>query len=354
MALASHDQFMTQYHQALCQEIEDYFVRLHTKPLIKTIYLGGGTPSTYPDHLLLDMFATLRRYTEFDQKNEVTIEVNPGTVRNEQLFLWKELGINRLSIGVQSLNDQVLQSLNRKQTKDDVCKIIADAATVFDNVSIDLILGLPGVSEQEWQATINEVCRWPIKHISVYFLTVHEDTPLHFKVISNKVKLPDDDYFIASYHWTVQTLAAAGFARYEISNFAQPGYESSHNSAYWDRSPYQGFGLGACSFNGMKRMQNEKRLLTYIDAAMRHESVVSFEETLTEDQIRLEKIFLNLRRVGGVSWDDLLDRLSDAHVARTKEKIDLLCRQGFIDEYNGRLRLTSQGLVVENEVIAQL
>lgn len=151
MALASHDQFMTQYHYALIKEIEQFEP---ARLAIDTIFFGGGTPSTYPSDLLLDTFGTLRRKFNISDTAEITIEVNPGTVKEEQLIVWQQLGINRLSIGVQSLKDSVLNKLNRKQSLADVRWLIEKAAPHFNALSIDLILGLPEVSAQEWQQKI--------------------------------------------------------------------------------------------------------------------------------------------------------------------------------------------------------
>ena len=251
--MASHEQFMTQYHHALIKELHQNKSLMPLKSRLKTIYFGGGTPSTYPPELLLDTFGILRELFDFDQMTEVTIEVNPGTVTPKLFDVWSQAGINRLSIGVQSLKDVVLSSLNRHQTKEQVQDILQQASGYFKNLSVDFILGLPGVSDEEWKNMIQEAMSWPIQHISVYFLTVHEDTPLYFKVARNKVQLPPDDAMVDLYNWTVDYLASYGFERYEISNFAKKGFRSLHNAAYWNRKPYRGFGLGACSFNGTER-----------------------------------------------------------------------------------------------------
>lgn len=182
VALASQDHLMHDYHHALMREIGEVTTLFKERQQLDTIFLGGGTPSTYPDALLLDTFDTLRKSFIFDEASEVTIEVNPGTVRKEQYVLWKSLGINRLSIGVQSMKDQVLKNLNRHQKAADVLAVLDEARHYFQALSVDLILGLPGVSSQEWKELIKCVVSWPIVHISVYFLTVHEETPLYFKV----------------------------------------------------------------------------------------------------------------------------------------------------------------------------
>ncbi len=354
VALASHDQFMERYHKALVSEIEQFGAVYEGTRKIDTIFLGGGTPSTYPDELLLDTFDTLKKIFSFSKNIEVSIEVNPGTVREEQLAHWKRLGINRLSIGVQSLKDQVLQNLNRLQSAQQVHELLAKAPAHFDSISIDLILGLPGVSDDEWKALIEKVVTWPIKHVSVYFLTVHEDTPLYFKVATNRVTLPTDETMVMLYEWTVKTLAAHGFERYELSNFAQPGYESRHNTVYWERKPYKAFGLGACSFDGKQRFQNEKNLIKYMEGVEQKKEVTAFCECLTPEQIQLERLMLGLRRKVGVSWTDLFEHMPDGEKEQFKKTVGALKEKRLLEERDGQLLLTTAGMVVENEIITRL
>ncbi len=355
VALASHDQFMTKYHNALMAEIECFSQQCENKLPLNTIYMGGGTPSTYPDDLLLDMFGRLRNEFTFNEQTEITIELNPGTVCEEQLKLWKSIGINRLSIGVQSLNDKVLQSLNRHQSAQDVFFVLGCAKKYFTNISVDIILGLPKVEVEEWKALLYKVVTWPITHISMYFLTVHEDTPLYFKVKSKKVLLPGDDTMIDLYYWSRDFLMQHGFEHYEISSFAKPGYQSRHNTTYWERVPYKAFGLGACSFDGTTRFQNEKNLMKYMQKAEKNEDVTTFSEQLTEQQIHVERVMLGLRRSKGVLWDVLLQGLPERKKQEIKEKIAQFKKRGLLAEQdNGRLVLTPAGLSVENEIIVQL
>lgn len=352
--MASHEQFMAQYHVALKKEIQTFVTYAPLKPALKTIYLGGGTPSTYPAELLLDTFATLREQFEFDEMTEITIEVNPGTVTTELLLAWKRAGINRLSIGVQSLKDIVLKSLNRHQTQSDVYAVLQEASSYFENLSVDFIIGLPGVLDDEWKEMIRKAVNWPIKHISIYFLTVHEDTPLYFKVTNKRVQLPPDDALVDLYDWTVDTLRAYGFERYELSNFAKEGYQSRHNAAYWDRKAYRGFGLGACSFNGTVRFQNSKNLGQYIEKLSDGQSVIEMSEQLCEQQIMLEKLMLGLRQAKGVLVDLYLEKLSDKQRDCFFTNVELLVQSGLVIYQDGVIRLTPKGYALENEVTLRL
>jgi len=355
VALASQDQFMGQYHDALKKEILQFAQLNDQKRPLDTIFFGGGTPSTYPDELLLDMFVILKRVCVFDQSSEISIEVNPGTVHTGQLALWKELGINRLSIGVQSLKDSVLKKLNRHQSQEDVYRLLKQASVYFDNLSVDLILGLPGVSEQEWKDLLAAVVSWPINHVSIYFLTVHESTPLYFKVKKEEIVLPCDDYMVDTYYWSLDFLAEHGFEQYELSNFARgKEFISRHNSVYWDRKPYKGFGLGACSFDGRYRLQNEKSLMRYMQAIHEEKDCTIMAEKLTEEQIRLEKIMLGLRRAQGVTVDDLAEGLSVQQEKQLHEQVSVLKDKELLTEQKGKIFLTPQGLAVEHQVAIRL
>lgn len=354
VAIASHDQFMEQYHYALMTELRLFAQQGGFKNPLNTIYFGGGTPSTYPDHLLLDTWVTLRDICKIEQDAEITIEVNPGTVRPEQLSLWKDLGINRLSIGVQSIKDDVLKALNRHQKMQDVTRLLESASQIFDNLSVDIILGLPGVSPDDWRQLISTVGTWPISHISLYFLTVHEDTPLFYKVQTKKMMLPDDDGLIDLYYWSRDQLISFGFEHYEISSFARSGKKSRHNGAYWERKSYKGIGLGACSFDGKMRFQNEKNLSTYMQSIARGEDVTTFFEELTPEAVRLERIMLKLRSMEGVDHAMLFDGLTDIKKIQLQEQIALLKMQGSIKEENDMLLLTPVGLTIENEIAVRL
>jgi oxygen-independent coproporphyrinogen-3 oxidase len=354
VALANHDQFMGQYHQALCREIISFGTRYSQKQPVDTIYMGGGTPSTYPDDLLLDMFGTLRKLFDITQSTEITLEVNPGTVRKEQLCVWKDVGINRLSIGVQSLKDSVLKDLNRHQSVEDVAYVLQHASALFDNISVDFILGLPGVSSSEWKEFLHTVVTWPLKHISMYFLMVHEDTPLHFRVHKKMVELPCDDELVDLYHWSVAFLAKYGFMQYELSNFSQEGYQSRHNTMYWERKPFKGFGIGACSFDGLARFQNEKNLAVYLKNIEKENEVIMFDEVLTRSQVHREKIMLGIRQSRGMLIADMVCDLADHEREYIATQVVWLKEHGFIEEKDSRLMLTPKGLSVENALSARL
>jgi len=354
VALSGHDSFMERYHRALVQEIQHFGKNYDQKLSLDTIYFGGGTPSTYPDKLLLDMFAILKSIFICNDRTEITLEVNPGTVRPEQLPFWRDLGINRMSIGVQSLNDSVLHAINRLQKSADVYALLEKAPLYFNNISVDIILGLPGVSVAEWKLLLSTIVAWDITHISMYVLEVHDTTPLYFSVLSKKVILPCDDEVVDLYYWSRDFLAQHGFEQYEISSFARNGYRSRHNQTYWERNPYKGFGLGACSFDGTSRFQNEKNLVRYLEAAESDQFMPFFEEAVTAEQIFSEKIMLGLRRVEGVKKDEVIAHLTNAQKDTFIAQVEVLKTEKLLIERDGQLRLTPAGLIVENEIITRL
>ena len=354
VAIANQDGFMGEYHQILLKEIKDFSQSHQNMGPLETIYLGGGTPSTYPNKLLLDTFDTLRSNFDFSQISEITIEANPGTVQEGQLEVWKQAGITRLSIGVQSLNDKILENLNRHQKAKDVYRLVNNAAGKFDSLSIDLIIGLPGVTQEEWKALIKEIVTWPIEHVSMYFLSIHENTPLYFRLKKNEISLAPDEVTVDLYYWSVDMLEQNGFAQYEISSFAKKGRESQHNQVYWDRKPYKGFGLGACSFDGTSRIQNEKNLKRYLEGVQEGTMSTVFSEKLTLEDTNLEILMLGLRRKQGVVIQEVLQNLSEEKRKKFLQKVGELEKGNFVRRDGERLYLTPAALAVENEIAVKL
>lgn len=347
IAYAGYDDLMPRYNAALCQEMKWYASLAQNSTRASSpssIFLGGGTPSSWPDNLLLDMAGILREYYDISGLQEMTIEVNPGTVTSAQFPVWKEAGITRLSIGVQSLNDGVLQSLQRQQSRVDVEQLLEEASAHFSNISVDLIIGLPGVSDEQWKTTIETACSWPITHMSIYFLTIHEGTALYRRVAKGEVTLPLEDKVVDLYLWTVEALQGHGFEQYEISNFARPGFKSLHNQVYWERGSYFGWGVGACSFDGIRRFQNLKTIHAYMEAIEKQDDPRCFIEELTPEQVYMEELMLGLRQTKGI------DIGSGVYTAQVSELVD----QGYVRVVDGRITLTARGLVLENEIVMKL
>lgn len=364
VALEGHNAFQDRYHETLCKEINAYVHDQHynadNRPLIETIYFGGGTPSLYPLDKLAALFTLLHNSFTISPTAEITLEVNPGNIDDTTLKAWQACGINRLSVGVQVLDDAVLAGLNRHQKASDVAQLMALAPRFITNLSIDLIMGLPGVSNDTWHRTLRQAVAWPINHISIYFLTVHEQTPLFFKVKAKKAHLLEDEEMVKLYFETITFLESHGFQQYEISNFARPGYESRHNQAYWNRKPYKGFGIGAASFDGLLRTRNEANLHHYL--AWWHQALTpppnqrssASQELLTPEQEVMEIIMLGLRQRAGLDLASLALRLQPLHYDKLLEQIDYAEKEHLVVRAHGRVYLTRAGMALEHEVTERL
>jgi len=355
VAFEQHGDFQERYHRALINEIITFAKRFSNKQKITTIFIGGGTPSLYPLQEYEELFDILKTYFDLDGIQEISMEANPADITEEHLDAWESFGINRLSLGVQVLDDDVLFRLNRRQRILDVTRAAQLIPKYFDNFSFDFIIGLPGVSETTWKHTIKQALLWPLKHVSVYFLTVHEKTPLYFKVSSGKVTLPQEEDIVQMFEWTIAILHDAGFEHYEISNFAQPGYASIHNKGYWDYKLYKGFGVGACSFDGNRRFTNEKNLTRYLqkienNAFNELESI----ELLTVQQKKMELWMLGLRQKKGIPIQKMTCQLNDDEKIKFFNNVEMLKSLDFLRDYDNTLSLTTKGMILENEVLLKL
>ncbi|MFA5075057.1 MAG: radical SAM family heme chaperone HemW [Candidatus Babeliales bacterium] len=354
VSLEKHDDFVKKYHEALCWQIK-HFAKNFFKPEIKTIFIGGGTPSLYPLNLFHDLINVLNNNFCLKNLKEFTIEANPEDITQDHLETWKNLLVNRLSLGIQILDQNILANLNRKQDIEKIYKIIEIAPKYFDNISVDLILGLPGADDKIWFNTLKTICNWPIKHVSIYLLTVYNNTKLYFRIKEKKIKTLKDDKIIDLYEKTVHYLRLKNFEQYEISNFSKNGFESVHNKIYWDRGFYKGFGLGAASFDGKCRLQNENNLDKYLKNNSQESSFVEVvQEILTDEQIFLEKLMLGLRQNKGVDLQDMLYFLDEHKKNKFLERLETLKSKALIELAGDKIFLTLKGMMLENEIILNL
>ncbi len=354
VAFEQHADHQAEYHQTLLAEIRGFASQFST-PQIDTIFIGGGTPSLYHLPWIEQLFQTLRSSFDLSTCHEITLESNPADIDEEKLDCWEQIGINRLSVGVQSLDDAVLLKLNRRQRASDVQRVMKIAPKYIPNLSIDLILGLPDVTPAMWEYTIAQAMQWPIKHLSMYFLTIHEKTPLYFNVERGSVTLPDENYMVDLYQQTVTSLESAGLNQYEISNFARDGHASLHNKAYWERKPYKGFGVGASSFDGSGRYINTNNLIAYMKSIGNADCIVPCTtEILTTKQALLEHLMLSLRQKKGLDLQSMVYLLDSNKLAALKSQLPTLEKAGLIRVTDNRVCLTLKGMVLENEVVLRL
>lgn len=283
-----------EYVDAVLKEIEAR--KNETGEPIRTIYLGGGTPSMLD---AIDVFRIIRTIGINDAE-EITMEINPGDATETYLRHMKEIGINRLSIGIQSFKDHLLQLLGRRHNATQAIDAVRMAQEAgFDNISIDLMFALPTQSMNQWKADIEIALRLGIQHISCYGLMYEKDTALTKMVEKGEIKALDEDTENDMYDYLCKRLKQAGFIHYEVSNFALPGYEAKHNSSYWNGTPYIGIGAGAHSYMPPVRSWNTSHLDKYLKK-IKNGNIVRQQETLTEKDLYNERIMLNLRTIHGI------------------------------------------------------
>lgn len=342
------------YIQGLIEEIVLYKDLLKTS-IIETIYIGGGTPSFISEKYIAEIVQKIKSYNGLSQLKEFTIEVNPGTVTEDKLNTYKDLGINRLSMGLQSSNNQMLKTIGRIHTIEEAKSAYDLARSIgFNNISLDLIFGLPGQSLKTFEHSINEVIRLKPEHISAYSLKVEEETPLYALIKEKTLILPKEETDRKMYELLIRTLEQSQYHLYEISNFSKKGYESKHNMAYWKRQEYFGFGLAAHGYLDNKRYGNTESFDEYFQMLSNNCPPIINKVSLTEADALFEEIMLGLRLKKGIDFKKLnktydLDFLKDK-----KEAITFLLAEELIEINEERLSLTVKGMDLSNSVIAEL
>ena len=304
-----------------------------------TVFIGGGTPSLLTGDQMKRLMESVRRWFAVSPDAEITSEANPGTVDAAKLAAFREAGINRLSLGVQSFDDGLLRILGRIHTAreaEDAAYMAADAG--FTNLSVDLMYALPGQRMDQWLSSVETALTLPVKHVSCYSLIVEDSTPMKAMVEAHPGCLPDDETAVAMQHEAARLLRARGFLRYEISNYALPGFESRHNLVYWRRGDYLGLGCAAHSLMNGKRFSNTASLEEYLSGVRAGEP-----ETLNERDVYEEAVMLGLRTREGVPAFLL-----------PAAPLEKLARAGLMHIEDGRAAVTEAGADVLNAVILEL
>jgi len=336
------------YVAALCREIPG---TVGERMTVNTVYFGGGTPSLLMPDQVERILTAVNEEFSVDPDKETTMEMNPATVTTESLRGYKALGVNRASFGVQTFNDRALKLLARGHDANDArqtYELLRDAE--FENISFDLIAGLPGQTLRDWETNLNEAIAMSPEHLSLYLLEIHEGTPLAEQVRSGRQPPPDEDLAARMYEMMCERLAAAGYQQYEISNFAKPGFESKHNSKYWRLDPVFGFGVSAHSFDGFQRYSNERDTQEYVE---RIEDNLTAEVTRERIDAASEFIFLGLRLNEGISLTEYLNRFDSDLTSRYANEISRLSELGLVQLECDRLHLTPKGMLFSNEVFSE-
>ena len=337
----THLEKQAEYVEALLAEWQ---IRQHelSEP-IHTIYIGGGTPSTMDTAALDRILQAILSSTPDHRPLEITIEANPGDITQEKAQAWRAMGINRLSMGIQSFQDHLLQLIGRRHTAAEAIQAVKHAqAAGFDNISIDLMYALPDQTMQMWQEDIAQALALGVQHISSYGLIYEDGTVLTTLLEHGIIDAVDEDTEMQMYDYLVGELIANGFLHYEVSNFALKNRHSRHNSSYWNDTPYIGLGAGAHSYDGHQRQWNISDLDTYIERAMARNLQPEIE-TLTPEQRHTERIMLGLRTCQGVPTDLI-------NLGKAQPYI----QQGLLMENGNRIVATTQGYHILNRIIEDL
>ncbi len=321
---------------------------------VDTVYFGGGTPSLLTPGQLERILATLHRQFDIDSDSEVTVEMNPGTLNPDQLRAFRELGVNRASFGAQTFDDAELAKLGRSHSSADTLKTFHELrAAGYDNVSFDLIAGLPGQTLSGWQRNIEQSLALEPEHLSFYLLEVHSGTPLADHIRRGLQPVPDEDLAAVMYEWMIERAVAAGYEHYEISNLSKPGFHSRHNTKYWTGAPYFGFGCSAHSFDGVaRRWSNQRDVLRYVENVEEAASPVVEEQELTAADLRAEALFLGMRMMRGVDVREYNELFGVDLRAEHQEDLDRFRDAGLVEFDGDLIRLTRNGALMSNEVFA--
>jgi oxygen-independent coproporphyrinogen-3 oxidase len=345
------------------QELAERYVRglvadirssRHVGDSVDTIYFGGGTPSLLTPSQLEVMLACVYDYFKIDSQSEITLEINPGSVNEEKLRAFRGLGVNRASFGAQTFDDAELAKLGRSHTTADTLKTFADLRSVgFENVSFDLIAGLPGQTLDGWQRNIKQALELGPEHLSFYLLEVHSGTPLAEHIRRGIQPEPDDDLAGVMYKWMLEQAAQAGYEHYEISNLCRPGFHSRHNVKYWTADAYYGFGCSAHSYDGAaRRWSNHRDVLKYVSVVEAGESPIVDEQQLSQTDVRAEAVFLGMRLMQGVNMRRYRESFGVDLRHEHAEDLDRFCKAGLVELDGDLIRLTRMGALLSNEVFA--
>ncbi|KYO65155.1 radical SAM family heme chaperone HemW [Thermovenabulum gondwanense] len=340
------------YLNALFYEIERY---KDLKRPVKTLYIGGGTPTVLNEKKLYLLINTLYKNFSINNEVEFTVEANPETLTKNKIKVLKKMGVNRLSIGLQAYDDKLLKVLGRIHDVKRFEKAYFEAReTGFENINVDIIFGIPGQTKDKFEKELKKLIKLEPSHISCYSLTLEEGTVLHLMMQKGLLELPDEDEERYMYHTAKELLENEGYIHYEISNFAKPGKECVHNITYWKCEEYLGFGAGAHSFIGNLRFSNYKGIKEYIESIF-NKNLRRYEEiyVLSQKDKMQEFVFMGLRRVEGISKNEFKNRFCKQINDIYGSKILELKEKGLIYEDEEKIKLTLKGLDLANLVFME-
>jgi len=339
------------------KEISHYAEKYSEGRELISIYFGGGTPSLMESRYISQIIRAIKTNFNVLPDAEITLETNPGTVSLQKLKEFRDVGINRLSIGIQSFDDDDLKFLTRIHNSETAIRTVNDAENAgFENISLDLIFNLPNPTKMKWINNLERAVRLPINHISAYSLILERGTILNKMVLDGKVKISDEDYDAELYEITIDFLVENGFFQYEVSNFAKTGYECIHNNAYWHYLDYFGFGTSAHSFINNKRWWNYSSLKMYMDHINKFGGAVAGEEIISSEKALDEFVMLELRSSGLdlIRFENLFGPVGAGWLKEKYPYLEMLKKKYFLQITDGLIKLTPKGYAVCDEILKEI
>lgn len=341
------------YLKALKTEMEKTFANLPPEN-VETVFIGGGTPTALNEKQLEYLMQTINCFIDVEKEIEFTIEANPGDLTVEKLKILKNYGVNRLSIGVQSFNNNLLEAIGRNHKVEDIYKTIESVKQQgFTNISIDLMYALPNQTIQDVEFALNEFFKLDIEHCSAYSLIVEPKTIFYNLMNRGKLPLPSEDEEATMYQMIMEQMESHGYHQYEISNYAKKGFKSKHNLVYWDNDHYYGFGAGAHSYINGKRRSNIGPINHYLKAIEKGRLPIREEISLTVKEQMEEEMFLGLRKTAGVSQKKFYQKFSIDVLEYYREEIEKLIQDGLLQINEDEIQLTNRGRMLGNIVFQQ-
>src|SRR5208337_1292838 len=326
---------------------------------VDTVYFGGGTPSLLGAERLRSIVRSLHRRFQIQATAEFTIEITPGSADMQFLAQAMGMGMNRLSIGAQTFEDQELRAVGRLHSAADTRQLVGRARSVgFENISVDLVAGLPHQTPESWQRSLEAALRLKPQHISLYLFEIDEKSRLGRELGQRGTRyhapaVPSEEFMADAYEISREVLGREGYIQYEISNFALPGYESRHNLKYWQLAPYVGLGAGAHSFDGMHRWANQDNAELYIDTLAGRRSLIAEVRKLSPEERLEEFFFLGLRQVEGISLARARKQWGKDLLSRCQGRIETLTQAGLLTTAGDNIRLAETAYLVSNEVFQE-
>lgn len=345
ISYSNKNKMVDQYIEVLKKEIKENIEKLQ-KYEITTIYIGGGTPSYIESKHITEIFEAIKDNYNISKNAEITIEVNPGTATKEKLETYFKAGINRISIGLQTCNDKLLKTIGRIHIYKDFINTYKMAQEAgFNNINVDLMIGLPNQSLEDVKDALIKIIELKPKHISVYSLIIEEGTPIERKIEKGELKLPSEELERKQYWEVKKALEKFGYKHYEISNFAQKGYESKHNVNCWKQKEYVGFGVAAHSYLNNVRYSNVEKIEEYLENI----GPVIHERQNIEDK-KKEYMLLGLRKIDGIKISAFKNKFGSNPIMEFKNELNKLVEEGLIEIDLDEIKLTHKGIDLANIV----